>query len=87
MDEVMPADLHHYLENSMERMTRSANESEGCNLVQPHWDPRFRAHRPAYLRLMKHLMRVGLVIAVETVSAHEQVGMFLSRRQERRRCA
>ena len=68
---VMPADLHHYLENSMERMTRTASELEGCNLVQTHWDPRLRAHRPAYLRLVKHLMRLGrLVTAVAAGSAH-----------------
>ena len=33
VDEAMPAELLHYLENAMERMTRSSSELEGCTLV------------------------------------------------------
>ena len=59
VDEVMPTELFHYLLHAMERMTRSASELEGCNLEQPQWDPRLRTHRPTYLRLMKHFIRLG----------------------------
>ena len=44
VDEVMPTELLHHLENAMERVSRSASELEGCILVQPHWDPHLRAH-------------------------------------------
>ena len=51
-------------------------ELDGCELVKPHWGPRLRLHRPAYLRFMRYLLKLEIVMAVAADSCHEQVGMF-----------
>ena len=44
--------------------------------IRAHWDQRLASHRPAYVRLMRYLIRLGIVMPVKAGSAREQLGLF-----------
>ena len=48
--------------------------------MQAHWDPRLRSHGPTRAVFLRHLLRIGIVAAIEYGSAHEEVGIFFVRK-------
>ena len=76
LDEILPTSLHQYLGDAMERMLKTTDELEMGEEIRAHWDQRLASHRPAYVRLMRYLIRLGIVMPVKAGSAREQLGLF-----------
>ena len=75
LDEILPDSLHHFLGDAMERMLKTTEELDMGEEIRAHWDHRLVSHRPAYLRLVRHLIRLGIVMPVERGAAREQLGL------------
>ena len=60
----------------MERMLKTTDELEMGEEIRAHWDQRLASHRPAYVRLMRYLIRLGIVMPVRAGAAREQLGLF-----------
>ena len=48
--------------------------------AQAHWDPRLISHGQTRARFLRHLLRTGIVAAIDYGSAHEEVGIFFVRK-------
>ena len=75
--EVLPPDAHLYLEGDMACVIRS--EFIECD-VTPLLGSVLKRSRNQYLRLTRHLLRVGLVSIPPAGSAFERCGSFLVRK-------
>ena len=82
LDEILPDSLRQYLGDAMERMLKTTDELDMGEEIRAHWDQRLVSHRPAYLRLMRHLIRLGIVMPVRRGAAREQLGLFFVKKGE-----
>ena len=76
LDEVIPAWMQIFFENSMERMLRSKHGLDGVKLVEPHWDARLKGCRRTYIRFVRALIKKGMIVILPGGSAKERVGVF-----------
>ena len=79
---VLPAGEHHFLSDGLERMLRAPSEFNAREEAPPcFWDVRLRTSRALWLRVVKHLMDVGLVRALPAGVARERCGLFFVRKK------
>ena len=76
LNEVIPAWMQIFFENSMERMLRSKHELDGVKFVEPHWDARLKGCRRTYIRFVRALIKKGMIVILPGGSAEERVGVF-----------
>ncbi|CAK0907840.1 unnamed protein product [Prorocentrum cordatum] len=88
LTEVVGPDASQYLEQKYERMLRPSSDflerQESLSPINPYWDPVLARSRRKFLRLMRALLRVGLVTLLPAGSSPEQVGMFFVKKTGKR---
>ena len=83
--DIAPSSALHYLESGMQRMLRSEQEySEmlAANPVTPYWDRALLRSRRKYLRLVKSLLKRGLVGLHRPGSVKGRVGLFFVHKKQ-----
>ncbi|CAK0882805.1 unnamed protein product, partial [Prorocentrum cordatum] len=80
VQEVVGPEASQFLEQNYELMLRTSTDflerQESLPSITPYWDPVLSRSRRKFLRLMRALLRVGLVTLLPAGSAQEHVGMF-----------
>ncbi|CAK0886357.1 unnamed protein product [Prorocentrum cordatum] len=87
VQEVVGPEASQFLEQNYERMLRTSTDflerQESLPSITPYWDPVLSRSRRKFLRLMRALLRIGLVALLPAGSAQEHVGMFFVKKGEK----
>ena len=91
VDEAVPAEALHFLEEGYERMLRpveeAAAEDAALGEIRPYWDPVLQRNRRKFLTLVRHLLRLGLVVALPAGSAREHAALFFVKKPGKSKCS
>ena len=79
LDDVLPARLQPWVDGPLQRLVRDPSEFDPefeASLPAPYWDMALKRSHRKFIRLMRALLRIGLVRALPRGAALESAGLF-----------